>query len=215
MIKEGILYKILSAIHFVFYTSILCFGMTFLSVGIMLIPSLIAAFSIGRDYLYDTLNINDSIIKTYCSYFKQGWKAMRYLYITLLMLLNILGMVVALQMNSFFAIICMVNVVLLLVIQLYIAGYVVFVEARPTMSEVIVSMLYKPQFLFTVYLVMLLTVVTANLVTYTVLFFTGTFFLFVLELLIFIQLLYLKKDRNLLEEDEKFLYLLGKLQRKL
>lgn len=214
MIKEGLLYKILSAIHFVFYTSILCFGMTFLSLGVLLIPSLIAAFYIGRDYLYDTLNINDSIIKTYCSYFKQGWKAIRYIYITLLMLLNILGMTVAMRMNFLFAIICMVNVVLLLVIQLYIAGYVVFVAASPSMTEVVVSMLYKPQFLITVYLVMLLTVFTANLVTFTVLFFTGTFFLFVLELLIFIQFLYFKKERSLLEDDEKFMYLLGKLQRK-
>ena len=65
MIRETPIYRILCAIHIVFFTSLLCFGTICLSGTILMVPALGASFLIGKDTLYRKLDITDSIIKTY------------------------------------------------------------------------------------------------------------------------------------------------------
>lgn len=208
MTRESLFYKILSGIHIVFFTSILCSITIVLSGTLLLLPVLGAAFLIGKDALYKELNINDSIIKTYFGYLKESLPLMKFIPINLVALLNVAGIFIGGQLNNtLYSVICLVIVSFLLVFMLYLAGYFVFINKQVNIIETLFCMLLKPQFLIPLFAVAVLCGVFFSGIIMAILMFTGTFFLFAIEVVIFIQLLYFKKLAGNLDEKDEFAYL--------
>lgn len=209
MTKENLFYKILSGIHFVFFTSLLCGSTILLSGTLLLLPALGAVFQIGKDFIEKKLNINDSIVRTYFIYLKEALALLKFFPVNLIILLNAIGMYAAMQAGyTVYSVICLVIVSFLLVFVLYITGYYVFINKKVNILEAAFCMFLKPQFLIPVFIVVVVfcAIVSAALLTF--LFFTGAFFLFALEVVIFIQMLHFKKLNGTLSEEDEFSYLI-------
>lgn len=210
MIRTGLLYKVLSAVHIVFFSSILCFGTICLTGTILLMPALGASFLIGKDAIYKELDINDSIIRTYFRYLKASMKLAKYFIVNIIIALNITGMLVAAGINNIaFFVICLAITAFLLTFLLYIAGYYTFVSDRINMIEVVAGMFTKLKLLLPVFIVMVFCVYFFSGTLLMILFLMGTFIIFALEILIFIQMLHLKKLLGTLDNDERFAYLVN------
>lgn len=210
MIRKFPLYKILSAIHIVFFTSMLCFGLIFASASILLLPALGAAFAIGKEFLYDDLDITNSIIASYFRYLKQSLRLLRHFGVNIVLLLNLGGMLGAVRMRSLpLSIISLTFFSILLTLSLYMAGYFVFVDETFSVEEVMMAMFLKPLHAVTVMIVMVLCSYFFSGTLAAILFFMGTFFLFVLEVVVFTSMLYYKKFTGKLDEEDAFAYLVN------
>ena len=203
MIKESAFYKILSAIHIVFFTSILCFGMIYLSCGILMLPCFAALFKIGKEYIYKKLDITDSIIKVYFRHLKSSIRLIKYFPINIILMINIAGMLVTAKFNNMlYSILCLSVTAFLLVFILYIAGYYTFVNEQINLIDVMFSIFIRPFLLIPIFIVMVLCIFFFSLAIAIVLLLLGTFFLFALEVMIFMQMLLFKKAFGKLQEDE-------------
>ena len=208
MIKKSVFYKILSAVHIVFFTSILCFGIIFLSGSLLMIPSLCAAFHIGKATMYDGLDITDSIVLTFLRYFKKSLGLERFVPVNFIMLLNLAGMYFAADAGLIPA--CLVIFSMLLTLCLYIAGYAVFVDDKFRLEEAAVAMLVKPLSVLSIFTAMLLLTCFFSGMIAAVLVLMGTFFLFVAELVIFLTMLKYRQMSGQLDEGDKFAYMLDR-----
>jgi hypothetical protein len=210
MIRENLLYKILSNIHIVFFTSILCFGTIYLTGTLLLIPAFAAVFCISKDFLYKKLDINDSIIKTYFKYLKAAMKLIKFIPINLIMILNIAGMIISANLNSMlYSIICLSITAILFLLVLYIAGYYSFVDEKVDIMEVVFSMVMKPQFVLPIFIVLVLCIFFFSFTIMIILLVAGTFFLFAISVVIFINMLYYKKALGKLDEKDEYAHLIN------
>lgn len=211
MIRESLFYKILSSIHIVLFTSVLCFGTIVFSGTLLTLPALGAAFLIGRDQIYGKLDISDSIIKTYFKYLKSTLKLMRFIPVNLVMYLNVVGMVIGVKSdNLVYSVICLALFSFLIVFMLYIAGYYTFISEKVGMVEVVFSMFIKPQFIIPVFIIVVLCAFFFSGTMAVILCLCGSFFLFVLEVIIFLQMLYYRNMLGQLDEEEEFAYLINR-----
>lgn len=214
MTRQSLFYKIISAIHIVLFTSMLAFGMIFLTGNLFAMPVLGAVFMLGKDAIDKKLDINDSIVKTYFKYLKKSLTLMRFCPINIILLLNIAGMLIAAKTELFlYSVVCLALISFLLVFMLYIAGYYVFVDEEVSLMEVMLCMLLKPQYLMPVFVIMVLCAFFASTTLGIILIFTGTFFLFALEVLVFIQTLYYKQMLGKLRQDDEYYYMINKADR--
>lgn len=210
MIKKAPFYKILSGVHIVFFSSICCFGIVFLSGTLLMIPAFGAAFQLGKDAMYDELDVTNSIVAKFFCYLKDALGLMRFIPINIIMLLNIAGMWVAVKLHMVWILFsCMAIVSLMLTVALYIAGYFVFVQKKFSMTEAVVAMMIKPLSVMTIFAIMILFTYFFSGILVTILMFVGTFFLFVAEIVIFITMLYYRKVSGQLDEEDKFAYLVS------
>lgn len=192
--KNTILNKILYAIHITFFSSILCFGMTFLSCGLLMIPAFAAAFMLGKSIIYKEFDITDSVIKTYLIYFKEAFGLMKYVGINILMLLNGVGMLMAGRFQmELYAIICLCIIAILLMMVIYLVSYYVFCDKKFTLAEVAICMIYKPLYTIAIFMIMVLFTFFLNLRVIEVFMFAGTAILFIVELITFLHFLHVKK----------------------
>lgn len=215
MTRESLFYRIISAIHVVLFTSILAFGMIFLTGNLLMLPILGAVFRIGKDFMEKKLDINDSIVRTFFHYLNKSLRLMRFCPVNLILLLNVAGMLVAVKTEQLiFSIICLILIAFLLVFMLYIAGYYTFVDKKVNLMDVVFCMLFKPQYLIPVFVIMILCTYFASTTLGIILLFTGTFFLFALEVLVFIQMLYYRELTGGLQENDEFYYLIHRSEQK-
>ena len=210
MMRENLFYRILSAIHFVFFTSILCFSTVYLTGTLLMIPAFGATFLIGKDYLYKKLDINSSIVMTYFRYLKAAMKLIKFIPINFIMILNIIGMIFAIRINNVvYSVICLTITVILLLITLYLAGYFAFVDENVDIIEVMMSIILKPQFVFPVFAVLVVAVCFFSFALMLILLVLGSFLLFALSVLIFMTMLYYKKAIGKLSEEDEYYHLIN------
>ncbi|MDO5573426.1 MAG: hypothetical protein Q4G60_05525 [bacterium] len=209
MKRESLFYKILSAIHIVFFTSICCFGVIFLSATLLMLPALCAAFEIGKGVLKKEIDITDSIVRTYFREFKDAIETLRYVPLNLIFLLNVTGMWYG-GLNEVlpYYVACMAVSAFLLTFCLYIAGYRSFVSREFKLMDVAFACFLKPMLLIPLFAAMVLLVFFFGVTIAVILFFTGTFFLFAVEVVILIHLLYFEDMLGRLDEDNEFCYLI-------
>lgn len=208
MTRESLFYRILSAIHIVFFTSILCFVTILLSGTLLLLPVMGAAFMIGKDTIYKVININDSIVKTFFRYLRSSLKLLKFVPVSLVMILNVVGMLVAAKAeNMVYSVTCLAFIAFLLVLTMYIAGFYVFVNETVNLIDVMFAMFMKPLFLVPIFAGMVCCVTLFSNALLMILFFTGTFFMFAIEVVIFIQMLFYKKVLGMLDKNDEFAYL--------
>lgn len=215
MIRRAPFYKILSAIHVVFFTSILCFGVICLSGTLLLLPALGAVFRVGKDFLYDELDVTNSIVALFFRYLKQALHLERFFPVSLMVLLNLLGIWAGTRMEKvLYSLACMVILALLLTLALYIAGYDTFAGEARSVADVVVAMFLKPLSVVTILIVMILCIYFFSGTLAAILLFMGTFFLFVIEVVIFITMLYYLKMTDQLDEADKYAHLVNGKRRK-
>lgn len=208
MMKQTPLNRIMSAVHIIFFSSLLCFGTICLSGTVLLMPALGASFLIGKDVLYKRLDINDSIIKNYFRYLADSIKLVKYFAINIIIALNIAGMIAAAKTSNFiYSVACLVIAAFLFTFIFYIVGYHAFVSNKINIVEVVASMFTKLYLLITVFIVMVLCVLFFSGTLLAVLFVSGTLLVFGLEIPIFIQMLHLKKILGRIDSSEKYAYL--------
>lgn len=203
MMKESLLYKVMSIVHVILFTSVLCFGITLLSGTLLMIPSITAAFVIGKTLIYNQFDINESIIKNFFKEFKKALSLLRFIPVNLIMLINIVGIIVAAKLDMMvYSILCLVIMSLLLTLVFYIAGFYVFVTHQMTLTEVAFSMFFKPTLLVPLFSAMVIFIFFFEALIAKILLVSGSFFLFIIELIIFLHMLYYKQLSGIKEEGE-------------
>lgn len=203
MMKESLLYKVMSAIHVILFTSVLCFGITLLSGTLLMIPSIAAAFVIGKTLIYNQFDINESIIKGFFKEFKKALCLLRFIPVNLIMLVNIAGIIVAAKLGMMiYSVLCLMIISLLLTMIFYIAGFHVFINHKLTLTEVAFCMFFKPTLLVPIFSGMVIFVFFFQALIAKILLVSGCFFLFIIELVIFLHMLYYKQLNGIEEEGE-------------
>ncbi len=203
MMKESLLYKVMSIVHVILFTSVLCFGITLLSGTLLMIPSITAAFVIGKTLIYNQFDINESIIKNFFKEFKKALSLLRFIPVNLIMLINIVGIIVAAKLDMMvYSILCLVIMSLLLTLVFYIAGFYVFVTEQMTLAEVAFSMFFKPTLLVPIFSAMVIFIFFFQTLIAKILLVSGSFFLFIIQLVIFLHMLYYKQLNGIKEEGE-------------
>lgn len=209
MMKESAFYKILSAIHIILFTSMLCFGCIYLSAALLMLPAFGAVFKIGRDYLGRRLDITDSIVRTYLRYFKASLGLMKFVPINLIMLFNVIAMMVTAKSGKWmYSVVCLSIAALLMVFLIYIAGYHTFVDERVRLMDVILCIFLKPLYAVPVFMITVIGIFSFSGTMMIIIFFTGTLLLFAEEIVVLLQLLFYKKFTGKLKGDE-FEYLMN------
>lgn len=209
MIRENLLYRIMSGIHIVFFTSLLCATIILGSGTILFLPAIAAIFPIGKQVLYKKININDSIVRSYLHQLRGKLSLLRYIPVNLVFLLNYVGFRYATsQEMNLLAILCIASMAFLLVLMLFIAGYDEFMEEKGNIITALMAMFCKPPYLLLIYVAALLLVLYFNFYFLICFCVCGTFFIMALEMLIFMQFLFFKKLFHIEDEDTKeFAYL--------
>lgn len=208
--RDSILYKILSLIHVFFFLSILCFGTIFLSLTIMMVPAVTAAFLIGKELIYKEYDITDSLIKKYFRYLKESLHLMKYAGINLVAALNIGGVFLGIKMEQMvYCVLCLAITAILYTLVLYVAGYYTFVDKKFTLVEVFICMLYKPGLLIPVIILMILLIFFFRMTIAKILLVVGAFPIVVLEMVIFLHTLHYRKLRGVLPDDDEYAYLVN------
>lgn len=209
--RESVLYKTLSFIHIFFFLSILCFGTIFLTLTILMVPALAAAFMIGKELIYKEYDITDSLIKKYFCYLKQTLPTIKYVGINLVAALNIAGIFVGINMGQTgYAIVCLTITAILYALALYVAGYYTFINHKFTLTEVFICMMYKPGLMFSVVVVMILMVFFFRMLMAEILLVIGAFPMLILEIVIMLHMLYYRHLKGELQEDDMYAHLVIK-----
>ena len=192
----------MSTLHVILLTSILCFGVTFLSGTLLMIPSVIAVFTIGKTLLYNQFDINDSIIKNFFRVFRGALPLLRFMPINLIILINSVGILAAAQLNMpIYCLICLMIMALLLTFIFYIAGFYVFIDHKVQLVEVAFAMFFKPTFLVSLFSGMVIFTLFFQAELAKILLVCGSLFLFIIEIVIFVHMLYYKQFKGI-QEDE-------------
>lgn len=209
--RESVFYKAVSFIHIFFFLSILCFGTIFLSLTVLMVPAITAAFMIGRELIYREYDITDSLVKKYFHYLKGALPLMKYVGINLVAALNIAGILAGIYMEQTgYAIVCLTITAILYTLILYLAGYYTYVERKFSLTDVFICMMYKPGLMFPIVMVMILTVVFFRALMAKLLLVIGAFPLLVLEVVITLHMLHYRKLKGELTEDDMYAHLVIK-----
>lgn len=150
-------------VHLTVVLSVVCFGTMILSLGILFLPALTAAFIIGKDVILRRFDVNDSVSRRFFRYAAENLKMMKYFPIQLIAMfqaagifacgrtgLNGLGYVLAASMAFFFTVL------------IYAVTYHVFCKPYPEMAEVLIAMFYKVQNLLAVWMLTLVAALFAG-----------------------------------------------------
>lgn len=204
MKKKLDLSTIMSGIHLIFVLSIVCFGITYLTLGILALPALTSAFSAGREVFYGEYNVYDSVIKKFFAGMKKEMRMMRYFPLQLLIILQTAGMyaVGRVGINMLFVpmLICSSFILTLLV---YIMAYHIFYSELPKITEVLIAMFYRLRYFLLIWVLMMLTAMYFGTVFAAVLFFAGAAAVFLLEGAAMLGILAFKRLKNELSDEDK------------
>lgn len=204
MKKKLDLTALLSGIHLVFIGSILCFGTIYLTLGILALPALTAAFTIGKDVIFRQFDVYDSLTKRFFRETKAAMGMMKYFPLQLLAIFQCAGMFAAQKVGmpflSYPMLICVVFVLSLII---YIITYHVFYSPKPPVTDVIIAMFYRIQYLLIIWMIVLLLTVTLCKITFVVCFFAGMLLIVLLEIVSFLDIISYKKLKGELTELDK------------
>ncbi len=208
--KKNSFVRILSFIHLVFFLSVFCFGTIYFTFGILAIPALAAAFSLGKGLIYDTYNVYDSVFKDYLDSLKNNMHMMKYFPLELLLVLQIIGIRLLTsdsipleqttkQLLSYCMLACAAFV---LTLAVYLCVYHVTYEQCPKLINVIIAMLYKQYCFLPIWIANILIICYMSLTLAVILLFLGAAVLIVYEAVAFIDIMLFRKLKGELTEEE-------------
>lgn len=103
---------------------------------------------------------------------------------------------------TMYAVLCLVIIALLLTMIFYIAGFYVFIANKMTLVEVAFCMFYKPTLLIPLFSAMVIFTFFFQGLIVKILLASGFIFLFIIELVVFLHMLYYKQLNGIEEEGE-------------
>ncbi|MCI7766369.1 MAG: hypothetical protein MSJ26_00070 [Oscillospiraceae bacterium] len=137
MKKKLDLSTLMAAIHLVAVLSAVCFGTVYLSLSILTIPALTAAFVIGKDVIYKRYDVHDGLVRRFFKELKASLGMMKYFPLQLLILLQAAGMYGAektgLTYLSYPMLVCISFVCALIV---YVIAFHVFYQPKPPITTI-------------------------------------------------------------------------------
>lgn len=203
MKKKLDLSTIMSMIHLVFFLSICCFGTMYLTVSILTIPSLTAAFVIGKDVIFKRFDVNDDLVKRFFSELMANMRMMKYFPIQLLIFLQAAGIYASEKTGMTGLVYPMVACIsFCAALIVYAAACRVFVETPMSITEIIITMLYRVQYFLIIWVLMILCVLFFGTVMLEIFFFAGALLLMAIETVAFLDILAFKKASDKLTEEE-------------
>lgn len=163
MIKETKLQKVLAMIHLVFFLSFVTFGMITVSASVLFLPSVCAAFAIGRDLIEGKYNVYDGLVKGFFRELLHYKASLRFFPAQLILVLQILSMKAAGTFGGFyFQILLLVIAAFLLTFLLYACAFLVLVEERMRVEEIVVRMFRRIGCLVSLFTLMILLLLFAD-----------------------------------------------------
>lgn len=143
----------MAAIHLIVVLSAVCLGTIYLSLSILTIPALTSAFIIGKDVIYKQFDVHDGLVKRFYTELAAQMGMMRYFPLQLLVLLQTAGMYGAEKTGmtylSYPMLICISFVCALIV---YVIAFHLFYSPKPTVTIVIIAMMYRVQYFLMIWL---------------------------------------------------------------
>lgn len=201
--KESKLTAVMSFVHVTVVLSLLTFGTIFFSLGVLTLPALTAAFTIGREMIFRRFSVYGSLTKQFVTYLKDGMKTMRYFPLQLAALLQFVGIAAAGRTGMDMLVYPMVAFsALLLTLMIYTVGYHVFCTPLPDVIHAAVAMFFKLRYMLAVWVLMILAIALAGVKLMPVMLIAGAVPLLAVEIVVFISLTSYKKVRGELSEDD-------------
>ena len=201
--KESKLTAIMSFIHVAVVLSLLTFGTIYLSLSILALPALTAAFTIGREIIYRRFSVYGSLAGQFFSYLKDNMRTLRYFPVQLAVLLQFAGIAAA-GRTGFDALVYPMTAfsALLLTLMIYTIGYHVFCAPLPDIVHAAVAMFFKLRYMLAVWVLMILAEALAGVKLLSVMLIAGAVPLLAVEIVVFIALTSYKKARSELSEED-------------
>lgn len=204
MKKKLNLSTLLSMVHLVFVLSIFCFAASYLTLSILALPALTSAFRTGRDVLYREYDVYDSVVKTFFRNMKAEMRMMKYFPLQLFIILQAAGMYAVNRVGMQILLVPMlICTAVLLTVIVYIITYHVFVTELPQITEVVIVMFYRIQYLTIIWMLMLLVTMFFGMKLMIFFLFVGALALFAVEAVAFLGIMSFRKLKGDLTEEEK------------
>ena len=204
MKKKLDLSTIMAAIHLIVVLSAVCLGTIYLSLSILTIPALTSAFIIGKDVIYKQFDVHDGLVKRFYTELAAQMGMMRYFPLQLLVLLQTAGMYGAEKTGmtylSYPMLICISFVCALIV---YVIAFHIFYSPKPTVTAVIIAMMYRVQYFLIIWLLTVLVAVFFSVKLMGILLLAGAILILCLEICAFLGIMGYKKLRKELTDEEK------------
>ena len=194
---------ITSAIYLISVLSIECFAVIYLSLGILLLPALTSAFLIGKDVIYRRFDVYDSITKRFFGQLKKQLVMLRYFPIQLIMIMQALGIYASNKIGSHFLLYLLIpSIAFMMTLVVYLITYHVFHKKMPEITEVIIAMFYKVQYMISVWVIMLLVLYFLRPAMLGIFLIAGEIMLLGTESVAFIGITSYKKAKDELGEED-------------
>lgn len=197
--KETGLQKALAFIHLIFILSLTAFLTIAVSGTILLLPSICAAFAIGRDLLEGKFNVYDGLIKRF---YKELWnyrQALRFFPAQLILYLQLFSLAVFAGDGSFtFRVVLIVIAALLLTFIFYACAYMIFIDEAIRCEVVVVKMMMQVGIFISLFILMLLLLLFISTKAALLLFVAGALILLLIEACIYYTI---KKTEDILNKE--------------
>lgn len=204
--KESKFYMALCVVHTLVVGSLWLFLTNIVTLGLMMIPSFTAAFTMGKQIIYKEFDYHGSITRQYFHLVASHLKLMRYSFLNIMMLMNLLGVFMGIYTGlSMISYMCMFIIATILTFICFLCGYLVFVDEKFTLSEAAVFMFYKPMNMILLIALHLLFLIFMSGMLLFIFAFAGAGILYAISIIVCSQSLSFKKRFDMLhEEDYRF-----------
>ena len=192
-----------SMIHLCVVLSAVCFAAVFLTLGILALPALTAAFVIGKDIILRRFDVNDSVHRRFFRLLKENMSMMRYLPLQLIAVVQGVGIIACGRMGmAMFGYCLFALMAFVLTLTVYIITYHVFCKPLPEVPEVLIAMFYKIGSLLAVWALMLIVLVMSDIKLIPIALAVGAIPLILTEAVSFIGVMSFRKASGAITETE-------------
>lgn len=202
--KNTKLFVVFSAIHLIFFLSILCIGTIYLTLGVLAIPSVTAAFRIGRDLIYREFDIYDGLVERFFRELKKELHMLRYMPLELLLILQLVGNMAAQRTGMMFLqYILVASTAFILTFLVYIIAFHIFLSERPKIFDVLIVMFYKIRYMMIIYFLMVLGICLISIQILFAFLFMGAILFLAVEVVAFLDIMCYKRICGTISENEE------------
>ncbi|MBQ7991204.1 MAG: hypothetical protein IJ251_09180 [Oscillospiraceae bacterium] len=205
--KRSAFYNVMNYIHVFFWLSFFAFLTIYLTLGILLIPSLMSVFTVGREVIFGEYDMTDSIIKRFFGGVKANLGMMRYFPLQIIFCLEAVGVyagnMAGMKVISY---ICTAIMGLIITYLIYVCLCRIHFEKKCDLISVAVVMIYSLPYMLTIWLLMTLACLAIGPVFMIASLMVGALALILMQGAALIGILMFKqKTEQLSEAEEKLI----------
>ena len=159
MKKKHDVTAVTSAVHLIAVLSVIAFGTAYITLGILAIPAMTAAFSVGREVILKRFDVYDSLTKRFFREVRQSMDMMRYFPVQLLIILQAAGAFAAGRIGiKILVYLLIASSAFLVTFLMYVITCHVFFGKDVPLIRTAVAMFYRPVYLISVWAAMVLVI---------------------------------------------------------